>query len=50
MIANLIFDLSGYGGSANFTAATEAILINELKKIEDNKEIDINKILEKLSK
>ena len=25
-------------------------LINELKKIEDNKEIDINKILEKLSK
>lgn len=33
MIANLIFDLSGYGGSANFTAATEAILINELNTL-----------------
>ena len=33
MITNLIFDLSGYGGSANFTAATEAILINELNTL-----------------
>ena len=33
MIANLIFDLSGYGGSANFTAATETILINELNTL-----------------
>lgn len=30
MITNLIFDLSGYGGSANFTAATTSDLINEL--------------------
>ena len=32
----------------NYEKSTD--LINELKKIEDNKEIDINKILEKLSK
>ena len=33
MIANLIFDLSGYGGSANFTAATTTDLINELNTL-----------------
>lgn len=33
MITNLIFDLSGYGGSANFTAATTTDLINELNTL-----------------
>jgi hypothetical protein len=33
VIANLIFDLSGYGGSANFTAATTTDLINELNTL-----------------
>lgn len=33
MITNLIFDLSGYGGSANFTATTTTDLINELNTL-----------------
>lgn len=33
MIANLIFDLSAYGGSANFTATTPTDLINELNTL-----------------
>jgi len=33
VIANLIFDLSGYGGSANFTAATTSYLINEINTL-----------------
>ena len=33
MVTNLIFDLSGYGGSANFTATTTTDLINELNTL-----------------
>ena len=33
MITNLIFDLSAYGGSANFTATTPTDLINELNTL-----------------